>query len=175
MKYKITQEPSLNGNAFEVVTKGEDGQSLRHTFTMTELELEDNGKPKWLNYIDDFYLKKYANEGRFDFRAFKDLKYVERDLLKDHFEKEGKEFKVDHKKVLDIVKKVQATPTKSDDIDLLEDLKWVGPEIAESLVVKFGDLSGVLNASRSDLIDVNGIGEGNVDKIMEQINQLKEK
>jgi hypothetical protein len=172
MKYKILQEPKITGNAFEVKTQGEDGVELVHTFTFSELELDHDNKPKWLAYIDQYYFGKVIVEGQYDFSEMKKFKGMDRDVLKDHFEKDGKKYEMDHAKILDVVKKVKATETLADDLDLLEDLRYVGPEMAKELINVFGDLNGVLMATRKELIAVDGIGEKNVDKIMKQLEEL---
>ena len=141
-------------------------QVLTHTFSLDELELNDDGIPLWVAYIDDYYSRVKSNEKRFNFSKLSGFKNLKRDLNEKSFKTiEGKVVNIDYDKLVKDVDSVIKTENVDDDIALLKTIKNVGPELAWTLVKLFGDLQGVLDANDEDLLNVYGINKRIINSI----------
>ena len=53
----------------------------------------------------------------------------------------------------------------------LEKIKGIGPSKAKALLLHFGSLEALKNASKEDIIKVKGVNEANADEIIKYFNQ----
>ena len=51
----------------------------------------------------------------------------------------------------------------------LDEIRGIGPELRRRLLGRFGSLDGIRNASREELTDVDGIGEGTADRLTRRL------
>lgn len=101
MEYEIVSEPELGGDSFIVKTI-KDGKMLTHYFEMHMLDIDYDGDPKWLNYIDDHYNRINTVANSHDFTNLKSYNGLKRDTVS---KKNSKH--MNHVDLIEKVKKVK--------------------------------------------------------------------